>query len=81
MGDMTNSVFYAKNQRNEANHAGEFGCTLEELRSLMELRGSEAVIKIREDYGDMDGLCRRLKTSPTDGKLAAMALHHCRFSL
>ncbi|XP_058844477.1 plasma membrane calcium-transporting ATPase 2 isoform X2 [Acipenser ruthenus] len=67
MGDMTNSVFYAKNQRNEANHAGEFGCTLEELRSLMELRGSEAVIKIREDYGDMDGLCRRLKTSPTDG--------------
>ncbi|MBN3278660.1 AT2B2 ATPase, partial [Polyodon spathula] len=67
MGDMTNSVFYAKNQRNEANHAGEFGCTLEELRSLMELRGSEAVIKIREDYGDTDGLCRRLKTSPTDG--------------
>ncbi|XP_058855788.1 plasma membrane calcium-transporting ATPase 2-like isoform X6 [Acipenser ruthenus] len=67
MGDMTNSVFYAKNQRNEANHAGEFGCTLEELRSLMELRGSEAVIKIREDYGDMDGLCRRLKTSPTEG--------------
>ncbi|XP_041129797.1 plasma membrane calcium-transporting ATPase 2-like isoform X5 [Polyodon spathula] len=67
MGDMTNSVFYAKNQRNEAK--GEFGCTLEELRSLMELRGSDAVIKIREDYGDTNGLCRRLRTSPTDGLL------------
>ncbi|XP_043933332.1 plasma membrane calcium-transporting ATPase 2 isoform X7 [Protopterus annectens] len=67
MGDMSNSDFYAKNQRNEANHMGGFGCTLEELRSLMELRGSEAVIKIQECYGDTEGLCKRLKTSPTDG--------------
>ncbi|XP_066553941.1 plasma membrane calcium-transporting ATPase 2 isoform X7 [Amia ocellicauda] len=67
MGDLTNSDFYAKNQRNEANHAGEFGCTLEELRSLMELRSTEAVVKIQEDYGDTEGLCRRLKTSPTEG--------------
>ncbi|XP_035244068.1 plasma membrane calcium-transporting ATPase 2 isoform X3 [Anguilla anguilla] len=67
MGDMTNSDFYAKNQRNEGNHAGDFGCTLLDLRSLMELRGSEAVVKIQEDYGDMDGLCKRLKTSATEG--------------
>ncbi|XP_072845841.1 plasma membrane calcium-transporting ATPase 2 isoform X17 [Pogona vitticeps] len=67
MGDMTNSDFYSKNQRNEANHAGEFGCTLEELRSLMELRGMEAVVKIKETYGDTEGLCRHLKTSPTEG--------------
>ncbi|XP_029456628.1 plasma membrane calcium-transporting ATPase 2 [Rhinatrema bivittatum] len=67
MGDMTNSDFYSKNQRNEANHAGEFGCTLEELRSLMELRGAEAVGKIKDFYGDTDGMCRRLKTSPTEG--------------
>ncbi|XP_028905951.1 plasma membrane calcium-transporting ATPase 2 isoform X6 [Ornithorhynchus anatinus] len=67
MGDMTNSDFYSKNQRNEANHAGEFGCTLEELRSLMELRGTEAVVKIKETYGDTEGLCRRLKTSPIEG--------------
>uniref|UniRef100_A0A3B1IJX8 Calcium-transporting ATPase n=1 Tax=Astyanax mexicanus TaxID=7994 RepID=A0A3B1IJX8_ASTMX len=67
MGDMRNSDFYAKNQRNEDNHAGGFGCTLEELRSLMELRGSEAVVKIQEDYGDMEGLCQRLKTSQTEG--------------
>ncbi|XP_072522101.1 plasma membrane calcium-transporting ATPase 2 isoform X3 [Salminus brasiliensis] len=67
MGDMRNSDFYAKNQRNEGNHAGGFGCSLEELRSLMELRGTEAVVKIQEDYGDMEGLCQRLKTSPTEG--------------
>ncbi|KAM5148909.1 plasma membrane calcium-transporting ATPase 2 isoform 3-T3 [Mantella aurantiaca] len=67
MGDMSNSDFYSKNQRNEANHAAEFGCTLEELRSLMELRGTEAVVKVKEFYGDMDGMCRRLKTSPTEG--------------
>ncbi|KAL4646357.1 plasma membrane calcium-transporting ATPase 2 isoform X6 [Arapaima gigas] len=67
MGEMTNSDFYTKNQRNEANHAGEFGCSLEELRSLMELRGAEAVSKIQEDYGGTEGLCRRLKTSAIEG--------------
>ncbi|XP_066473573.1 plasma membrane calcium-transporting ATPase 2 isoform X10 [Tiliqua scincoides] len=67
MGDMTNSDFYSKNQRNEANHAGEFGCTLQDLRSLMELRGTEAVVKLKETYGDTEGLCRHLKTSPTEG--------------
>ncbi|XP_064160204.1 plasma membrane calcium-transporting ATPase 2 isoform X5 [Anguilla rostrata] len=73
MGDMTNSDFYAKNQRNEGNHAGDFGCTLLDLRSLMELRGSEAVVKIQEDYGDMDGLCKRLKTSATEGLSGVVA--------
>nr|XP_006124894.1 plasma membrane calcium-transporting ATPase 2 isoform X8 [Pelodiscus sinensis] len=67
MGDMTNSDFYSKNQRNEVNHAGEFGCSLQDLRSLMELRGTEAVVKIKETYGDTEGLCRHLKTSPTEG--------------
>ncbi|KAM3844690.1 plasma membrane calcium-transporting ATPase 2 isoform 2-T2 [Vipera latastei] len=67
MGDMTNSDFYSKNQRNEANHAGEFGCSLQDLRSLMELRGMEAVVKIKEMYGDTEGLCRHLKTSPIEG--------------
>ncbi|XP_075429899.1 plasma membrane calcium-transporting ATPase 2 isoform X5 [Ascaphus truei] len=67
MGDMSNSDFYSKNQRNDANHAGEFGCTLDDLRSLMELRGGEAVVKIKDSYGDSDGLCRQLQTSPTEG--------------
>ncbi|XP_040484394.1 plasma membrane calcium-transporting ATPase 2 isoform X10 [Ursus maritimus] len=66
MGDMTNSDFYSKNQRNESSHGGEFGCTMEELRSLMELRGTEAVVKIKETYGDTEAICRRLKTSPVE---------------
>ncbi|XP_053524956.1 plasma membrane calcium-transporting ATPase 2 isoform X2 [Artibeus jamaicensis] len=67
MGDMTNSDFYSKNQRNESGHGGEFGCTMEELRSLMELRGTEAVVKIKETYGDTEAICRRLQTSPVEG--------------
>uniref|UniRef100_A0A8C2K9I5 Calcium-transporting ATPase n=1 Tax=Cyprinus carpio TaxID=7962 RepID=A0A8C2K9I5_CYPCA len=64
---MTNSDFYTKNQRNDSNHDGGFGCSLMDLRSLMELRGTEAVVKIQEDYGGVEGLCQRLKTSPTEG--------------
>ncbi|KAM9759908.1 plasma membrane calcium-transporting ATPase 2 isoform 2-T5 [Menidia menidia] len=67
MGDMSNSDFYAKNQRNEGNHAAGFGCSVMELRSLMELRGTEAVVKLQEDYGGVEGLCKRLNTSPTEG--------------
>ncbi|XP_056293678.1 plasma membrane calcium-transporting ATPase 2 isoform X1 [Pseudoliparis swirei] len=33
----------------------------------MELHGPEAVIKIQEDYTGIEGLCKRLKTSPTEG--------------
>ncbi|KPP57324.1 hypothetical protein Z043_124970 [Scleropages formosus] len=66
MGDMTNSGFYAKNQRQDDQQGGAFGCSLSEVRSLMELRGTEAIVKIQEDYGGTEGLCRRLKTSPTE---------------
>uniref|UniRef100_A0A7N8WMJ9 Calcium-transporting ATPase n=1 Tax=Mastacembelus armatus TaxID=205130 RepID=A0A7N8WMJ9_9TELE len=62
-----NSYSGVKNSMVEANHDGEFGCTLKELRSLMELRGTEALNKIGESYGDTQGLCNRLKTSPIDG--------------
>uniref|UniRef100_A0A3Q3J249 Calcium-transporting ATPase n=1 Tax=Monopterus albus TaxID=43700 RepID=A0A3Q3J249_MONAL len=71
MGDMSNSDFYAKNQRNEGSHAAGFGCSLMDLRSLMELRGTEAVVKLQEDYGGVEGLCKRLKTSPTEGLAGA----------
>ncbi|ELV11502.1 Plasma membrane calcium-transporting ATPase 3 [Tupaia chinensis] len=33
----------------------------------MELRGAEGLQKIQDAYGDVGGLCRRLKTSPTEG--------------
>ncbi|XP_066565953.1 plasma membrane calcium-transporting ATPase 3b isoform X2 [Amia ocellicauda] len=79
MGDLANSAveFYPKNQRGsgagvgaggaETNHAASFGATLEELRGIMELRGGEAIQKIQDSYGDVSVLCRRLKSSPTEG--------------
>uniref|UniRef100_A0A8C2Q0K0 Calcium-transporting ATPase n=1 Tax=Cyprinus carpio TaxID=7962 RepID=A0A8C2Q0K0_CYPCA len=62
-----NSYSGVKNSVAEPNHDGEFGCSLKELRSLMELRGAEGLHKIQESYGDVNGLCNRLKTSPVDG--------------
>ncbi|KTG31995.1 hypothetical protein cypCar_00024483 [Cyprinus carpio] len=65
---MANNAYSGvKNSVAEPNHDGEFGCSLKELRSLMELRGAEALHKIQESYGDVNGLCSRLKTSPVDG--------------
>ncbi|NXI44848.1 AT2B1 ATPase, partial [Galbula dea] len=69
MGDMANnSVAYSgvKNAMKEANH-GDFGVTLAELRSLMELRAADAMHKIQECYGDVHGICTKLKTSPNEG--------------
>ncbi|KAF4079868.1 hypothetical protein AMELA_G00183240 [Ameiurus melas] len=62
-----NSYTGVKNSVAEPNHDGEFGCSLKELRSLMELRGAEGLHKIQDCYGDVNGLCSRLKTSPVDG--------------
>ncbi|XP_051787391.1 plasma membrane calcium-transporting ATPase 1a isoform X1 [Erpetoichthys calabaricus] len=64
-----NSVSYTgvKNSIAETNHEGDFGCSVKELRSLMELRGAEGLHKIQDCYGDVQGLCTRLKTSPIEG--------------
>ncbi|CAH7329196.1 plasma membrane calcium-transporting ATPase 1 isoform X2 [Phodopus roborovskii] len=70
MGDMANnSVAYSgvKNSLKEANHDGDFGITLTELRALMELRSTDALRKIQESYGDVHGICTKLKTSPNEG--------------
>lgn len=56
-----------KNSVAGRNHDGDFGCSLKELRSLMELRGAEGLHKIQDSYGEVSGLCSRLKTSPVDG--------------
>ncbi|MEJ1277070.1 hypothetical protein NN561_007982 [Cricetulus griseus] len=69
MGDMANnSVAYSgvKNSLKEANHDGDFGITLSELRSLMELRSTDALQKIQESFGDVYGICNKLKTSPNE---------------
>ncbi|CAL8360350.1 unnamed protein product [Lota lota] len=52
----------------EANHSGpEFGCSLKELRALMELKGPEGVSHIQDVYGDVGALCAKLRTSPVNG--------------
>lgn len=55
-------------QHDEANHEAEFSCSLQELRSLMELRGADALTRIQQCYGDINGLCARLRTSPVEGR-------------
>uniref|UniRef100_A0A673J151 Calcium-transporting ATPase n=1 Tax=Sinocyclocheilus rhinocerous TaxID=307959 RepID=A0A673J151_9TELE len=64
---MAKNSFRRSKYKTEANHDGDFGCTLKELRSLMELRGTDGLQRIRDCYGDVQGLCSRLKSSPIDG--------------
>ncbi|XP_045892342.1 plasma membrane calcium-transporting ATPase 1-like [Micropterus dolomieu] len=64
----TNSFRGSKHgRRGEANHEVDFSCSLQELRSLMELRGAESLTRIQQSYGDVNGLCARLRTSPVEG--------------
>ncbi|XP_028620429.1 plasma membrane calcium-transporting ATPase 4 isoform X4 [Grammomys surdaster] len=48
-------------------YEGEFGCTLMDLRKLMELRAADAVTQISAHYGGVQEICARLKTSPIEG--------------
>ncbi|XP_037539142.1 plasma membrane calcium-transporting ATPase 1 isoform X2 [Nematolebias whitei] len=54
-------------RRTEANHEVEFSVSLQDLGSLMELRGEEAIARIQDSYGGVNGLCLRLRTSPVEG--------------
>ncbi|XP_067422484.1 plasma membrane calcium-transporting ATPase 1-like [Emydura macquarii macquarii] len=53
--------------RNGHQEAEGFEMTLVELCALMELRSVDALKKIKESYGDVFGICTRLKTSPQEG--------------
>uniref|UniRef100_A0A8D3DYE2 Calcium-transporting ATPase n=1 Tax=Scophthalmus maximus TaxID=52904 RepID=A0A8D3DYE2_SCOMX len=74
---MANSAveFYPKGTRggggggraDGSNAGGDFGVTVEELRELMELRGTDALQKVQENYGDTEGLCQRLLSNTTEG--------------
>ncbi|XP_036923080.1 plasma membrane calcium-transporting ATPase 4 isoform X2 [Sturnira hondurensis] len=48
-------------------HEGDFGCSVMDLRKLMELRSTDAMNQISVHYGDVMNLCRRLKTNPVEG--------------
>ncbi|XP_027858393.1 plasma membrane calcium-transporting ATPase 3-like isoform X3 [Xiphophorus couchianus] len=51
----------------DSGHDGDFGISMQELKDLMELRSSEAVGKIQDGHGDVQNICRKLKTSPIEG--------------
>ena len=73
---VTNVVFILQERRRMTGGMGEevdgrpakFGATLRELRELMEHRGHEGYNKIQSDYGGVHELCKRLYTSPNEGK-------------
>jgi len=67
---MTNNVadHHPGNSVAEGNHEGDFGCSMVELRNLMELRSAEAVARLSDSYGGVQNVCKRLKTSPVEGK-------------
>ncbi|XP_005640820.1 plasma membrane calcium-transporting ATPase 4 isoform X2 [Canis lupus familiaris] len=46
---------------------GDFGCTVMDLRKLMELRSTDGVDQINVHYGGVMNLCSRLKTNPVEG--------------
>ncbi|XP_059687072.1 plasma membrane calcium-transporting ATPase 4 isoform X13 [Gavia stellata] len=66
---MTNNVadHHPGNSVAEGNHEGDFGCSVVELRNLMELRSAEAVARLNDSYGGVQTVCKRLKTSPVEG--------------
>ncbi|XP_068015844.1 plasma membrane calcium-transporting ATPase 4 isoform X2 [Melanerpes formicivorus] len=66
---MTNNVadHHPANSVAEGNHEGDFGCSMVELRNLMELRSAEAVARLNDSYGGVQNVCKRLKTSPVEG--------------
>lgn len=47
--------------------AKKFGCTVDELRDLMQHRGPEAYQILQDRYGGVLELCKRLYTSPNEG--------------
>lgn len=46
----------------------KFGVTPEQLRKLMEARGSEGLHLLQEDFGTVEDICQLLQSHPTEGK-------------
>lgn len=61
-------LFFDWQIRKEEIMSAKYEVGVQQLRDLMEMRGSEAVTKIKDQFGDAQGLCRALKTSPNEGK-------------
>lgn len=46
----------------------QFGCTIDELKELMQHRGPDGYKMLQHMYGGSLEICNRLVTSPTEGK-------------
>ena len=64
----------ALHQRNGVSSSTAYEVPLQDLKTLMENRGKDTVTQIQQKYGDVDGLCKLLKTSPTRGKWCSMKI-------
>ena len=52
----------------------QYGVSLKQLRELMEVRGREGIARIQE-HGGVQELCKKLYSSPNDGKLTLNSLN------
>ncbi|XP_016070335.1 PREDICTED: plasma membrane calcium-transporting ATPase 4 isoform X1 [Miniopterus natalensis] len=64
---MTNPTEHALPANSVEGHEGDFGCSVMDLRKLMELRSADAINHISASYGGVMNLCSRLKTNPVEG--------------
>ncbi|KAM8814660.1 plasma membrane calcium-transporting ATPase 4 isoform 2-T3 [Rhynchonycteris naso] len=65
---MTNQTERALPANSMVEHSErDFGCSVMELRKLMELRSTDAMNQINAHYGGIINLCGRLKTNPVEG--------------
>ncbi|XP_023613700.1 plasma membrane calcium-transporting ATPase 4-like [Myotis lucifugus] len=65
---MTNTTEHALPANSTAeSREKEFGCTVMELRKLMELRSTDALIQINDHHGGVMNLCSKLRTDPVEG--------------
>jgi len=56
------------NNAKDGQHAhARFECTAKELKELMEIRGTDAVNRLKHKYGTVDELCHRLHVVPNEG--------------
>lgn len=78
-GDMTSPAERAlpANSPGESRE-GDFGCTVMDLRKLMELRSGDAIDQIHAHYGGVANLCSRLKTNPVEGEGVSGGTGPCR---
>ncbi|XP_045038137.1 plasma membrane calcium-transporting ATPase 4 isoform X1 [Desmodus rotundus] len=61
-------------------HEGDFGCSVMDLRKLMELRSTDAMNQISVHYGGVMNLCRRLKTNPVEDCESCFLVEHPKYT-